>query len=123
MGSINQPNLSFATLHTEVQRERSVIMMQAKCLALVVVFGVARTSSYGISQDLCIPSGGDQVCSNHGNCVFGKCHCEDNWTGQFCTECADDSCSSRGHLSTATRTDRALKVRCLVSTGSISLPR
>jgi len=71
-------------------------MMQAKCLALVVVFGVARTSSYGISQDLCIPSGGDQVCSNHGNCVFGKCHCEDNWTGQFCTECADDSCSSRG---------------------------
>jgi len=41
----------------------------------------------GISQDLCIPSGGDQVCSGQGQCVFGQCHCKEGWQGQFCSEC------------------------------------
>jgi len=63
--------------------------MLAQNFILVLAIGLAR-GQYGISTDLCIPAGGDEVCSGHGNCVFGNCHCTVPWTGQFCNECMNE---------------------------------
>jgi len=54
--------------------------------------------SQGISSDLCIPSGGGEVCSGNGNCQFGKCACNEGWQGTFCTEC-QGGCRSGSYAS------------------------
>jgi len=54
---------------------------------LIIQSGQIARAGYGISEDLCVPADSSNVCSGQGDCVFGKCHCNVGWTGQFCEEC------------------------------------